>query len=82
YDTTDTDGDIAIAKWSGIGLEPGDNALEATVMNENGTVAQTLHGTVHYSGPAANAVLVPEAGKLAADGLTSPILAFRLTDRT
>lgn len=82
YDATDTDGDVAIAKWSGIGLEPGDNALEATVMNENGSVARTLHGTIHYAGPAANAVFAPEASKLAADGLTSPILAFRLTDRT
>ncbi|MGW8201816.1 hypothetical protein ACWGM0_04610 [Sphingomonas bisphenolicum] len=82
YDATDTDGDIAIAKWSGLGLDPGDNALEATVMNADGSIAQTLHGTVHYAGAAANAIVAPDASKLAADGLTNPVLAFRLTDRS
>lgn len=82
YDSTDTQGDIAIAKWTGIGLERGDNALEATVINENGSVAQTLSATIHYAGAAANAMFAPQASKLAANGLTSPVLAFRLTDRT
>lgn len=82
FDSTDTQGDVAVSRWTGIPLQPGDNILEATVLNEDGTTAQILRSPVHYSGAAASATFVADASKLSADGLTSPVLAFRLTDRS
>lgn len=81
FDATDTQGEIAISRWTGIPLIQGDNALEARVLDADGGVAQVLTRTVHASGAPANAVFVPEASRLTADGLTRPVMAFRLTDR-
>ncbi len=81
FDATDTQGDIAISRWTGVPLIDGDNQLEARVLNADGSIAQTLVCTVHASGTPANASFVPDASKLIADGMTRPVLALRLTDR-
>lgn len=81
FDATDMQGDIAVSKWTGLSLEPGDNAIEATVMNKDGGVAQVVRTLVHYAGAASSATFAAAASKLSADGLSSPVLAFRLTDR-
>lgn len=81
FDTTDTRDTIALSKWTGIPLNEGDNSLEASVLNEDGSVAQTVRGTVHHSGAPASATFAPQASRLSADGLSNPVVAFRVTDR-
>lgn len=83
FDATDTDptGTIAISRWSGIPLVEGDNRLEARVLNADGGLAETLTRTVHAAGAPAQAVVVPALSRLAADGVTAPRIAVRLTDR-
>lgn len=81
FDTTDTRGDIAISRWTGLPLIEGANTLEARVLNANGGVATTLTRTITSSSIPAQAVFVPEASRLAADGLTRPLIAVRLTGR-
>lgn len=81
FDATDTRGEVAISRWTGIGLVPDANLLEARVLDGEGRVAQVLTRTVHVAGAPASATLVPEASRLVADGLTRPLLAIRLADR-
>ncbi len=78
---TSQSGQTAVTLWSGIGLEPGDNLLEAVCADENGRVLQTLARRVHYSGPPVKAVLVEEASRLLADGKSTPVIAVRLMDK-
>lgn len=82
FDTTDSSApDIAISRWTGLPLSEGDNALEARVLAANGTLVQTLTRTVHSASIPVAATYVPEKSRLAADGLTRPLIAVRLTDR-
>ena len=81
FDSTDVQGEVAISKWTGVAIGEGDNALEARVLNADGSVAETLTRTVHSSSIPAQAAFVPGASRLVADGLTRPLIAVRITDR-
>jgi uncharacterized repeat protein (TIGR01451 family) len=83
FDATDTNqaGTIAVSRWTGVPLADGDNRLEARILDADGRVAGTLTRVVHLSGAPAEAVLAPAQSRLAADGLTPPAVAIRLTDR-
>jgi len=81
FDTTDTRGDIAISRWTGLPLIEGANVIEARVLDANGSTATTLTRTVTSSSIPAQAVFVPEASRLVADGITRPLIAVRLTGR-
>jgi uncharacterized repeat protein (TIGR01451 family) len=72
---------VAISTWTGIPLAEQDNVLDATVLNDDGSVAKTLQRVVHYANKAVRATFVPEKSRLVADGLTRPLIAVRLTDR-
>ncbi|MBB6503374.1 putative repeat protein (TIGR01451 family) [Sphingomonas endophytica] len=82
FDGTDTDaaGAIAVARWSGVPVVPGDNRLVARVLDADGRVATTLTQVVHYAGAAVQVVAVADKSRLVADGLTRPLLALRATD--
>ncbi|MFS0772134.1 hypothetical protein [Sphingomonas sp. 1P08PE] len=84
FDATDRnpEGTIAISRWSGLPLVEGDNRIEARVLASDGHVVETLGRVVHVAGAATRAVLVPELGRLIADGITRPLIAVRVTDRT
>jgi uncharacterized repeat protein (TIGR01451 family) len=84
FDTTDLNPEktIALARWSGIALRDGDNRIDARVLAADGSVVTTLSRTVRSSSIADRAVLVPAASRLVADGLTRPLIAVRVTDRT
>ena len=84
FDGTDTrDGtDIAISRWTGIPLIDGDNRLQARVLAADGSVVKTLDRVVHYSGPGVRAVFDAASSRLVADGLTRPLIAVRVTDKT
>ena len=83
FDTTDVDADksIALSRWSGIGLQEGDNRLEARVLDANGAPVAVLTRVVHSSSVADRATVVPASSRLVADGLTRPLIAVRVTDR-
>lgn len=83
FDSTDVNpgGTIAISRWSGIPIGPGDNRIEARVLADDGSVVETITRTVHASGAAIHAVVVPEKSRLVADGVTKPLIAVRATDK-
>lgn len=81
FDGTDTQGEVSISRWTGMSIGEGDNALEARVLNADGSIAEVLRRTVHSSSIAASVEFAPQASRLIADGLTRPLIAVRLTDR-
>ena len=72
---------MSVSIWRGIELQDRDNALRATVRNQDGSVAQELARTVHYSGAPLNVQLLKDRSVLVANGITRPVIAVRLTDR-
>ncbi|WP_222565180.1 DUF11 domain-containing protein [Novilysobacter antarcticus] len=84
YDGSSTSADksIAITRWTAVPLADGDNLFVARLQDTNGNVVARLDRTVHYSGAAARAVLVPEQSVLVADGIQKPVIAVRLLDRS
>jgi uncharacterized repeat protein (TIGR01451 family) len=81
FDTTDSSGDVAISRWTGLPLVEGDNRLEARVLADDGTLVQTLSRIVHSASIPVAATYVAESSRLVADGLTRPLIAVRVTDR-
>ncbi|WP_404338457.1 hypothetical protein AB2M62_06005 [Sphingomonas sp. MMS12-HWE2-04] len=80
-----TDGDaargVAISRWSGVPLAARDNRLQARVLDAAGNTVASLDRVVHYGNVPLRAELVAEKSRLVADGLTSPLIAIRVTDR-
>lgn len=72
---------VAMSRWSGVDLAPGQNRFLALVRDGDGREAQRLERLVHYAGPPARAELAPEHSRLEADGITEPLVAIRLLDR-
>src|SRR5207253_747288 len=58
-----------------------DTVLTAEVRNADGSVAETLRRTVHYSGSPMQAQILRDRSVLVADGVRRPVIAVRLTDR-
>jgi uncharacterized repeat protein (TIGR01451 family) len=83
FDATDSDPahTLSISHWNGLPLRPGDNTVSARVLAKDGSLVTTIERIVHVSGAATLATLVPDKGRLIADGLTRPLIAVRLTDR-
>ncbi|MGU3389293.1 hypothetical protein [Sphingomonas sp. M1A8_2b] len=84
FDGTDTrDGtDVAVSRWTGIPLIDGDNRLDARILAADGSVVKTLQRVVYYSGAGVRAVFDAASSRLVADGLTRPLIAVRVTDKT
>lgn len=80
FDGSDTAGEVAVSRWTGLPLVAGDNRLVARVLDADGSVAATLDRTVHYAGAATRATFDAGHSRLVADGLTRPLLAVRVTD--
>jgi uncharacterized repeat protein (TIGR01451 family) len=76
-----SDGTVAISFWRGVHLKDGDNKFELVLSDVSGSEVKRLQRTVHYSGPPAKAVLLPERSKLIADGKNPIILAVQLLDK-
>ncbi|MDH3360216.1 MAG: hypothetical protein OEL55_05030, partial [Desulfobulbaceae bacterium] len=71
----------AISRWTGVNIREGDNKLEAIISTKDGKEIKHLSRAVHYSRPPIYAEVVPERSILEADGVHSPIIAVRLTDK-
>ncbi len=81
FDGTDASGAVAVSKWTGLGLQDGDNRLVARVIATDGHVVQTLERSVHYAGAPVRATIDPTKSRLKADGLHRPLIAVRVTDK-
>ncbi len=75
------DGSVAVSVWRAVPIEDRGNAFKAEVIDENGSVVETLTRSVHFAGSPMNASFVREKSRLVADGVTRPVIAMRLTDR-
>ena len=81
FDATDSDGHgVAVSRWVGIPLVAGENRLAARVLADDGRVVTTLERVVTVSGAPIRAVADPGHSRLAADGITPPLIAVRVTD--
>jgi uncharacterized repeat protein (TIGR01451 family) len=75
------DGQVLVSLWRAIDIGDRDTVLSAVVTNADGSIAERLTRTVHYSPAAMYAEFVREKSTLVADGVTRPVIAIRLTDR-
>ncbi|MEG3084150.1 hypothetical protein U1707_10900 [Sphingomonas sp. PB2P12] len=73
---------VAVSRWTGIPLIDGDNRLQARILAADGSVVKTLDRMVRYSGAGVRAVFDAASSRLVADGLTRPLVAVRVTDKT
>ncbi len=80
-DRKSADGQVLVSLWRAIDIGDRDTVLTAEVRNADGSLAQRLTRTVHYSPAAMRAEFVREKSVLVADGVTRPVIAIRLTDR-
>lgn len=72
---------LVVSQWRGVDLMSGPNHFEVTVMDTAGRVVSRFNKTVHFSEAPAHAELVENESTLLADGINSPIIAVRLTDK-
>ena len=77
-----TDGSVAVSLWRAIEIGDNDTMLSARILDANGALVQELQRNVHYSVAAMQAQLIREKSTLVADGVTRPVIAVRMTDRT
>ncbi len=84
FDGTDDDArsGVTVSRWTGIPLVTGDNRLVARVLAADGSVAKLLERVVHVSGEPRRADFVAGVSRLVADGITRPLVAVRITDKT
>ena len=73
---------LAVSLWRALELNEGDTVFTAEVRDAQGGLIDTLRRTVHYANNAFHAELIREKSVLVADGVTRPVLAIRMTDRT
>ena len=72
---------FAVSLWRGIPLSEGLTTLTARIVNEDGTVAETLERRVNFTNTAAKAVYLADRSNLLADGVEAPVIAVRIVDR-
>lgn len=73
---------LAVSLWRALELNEGDTVFTAEVRDAQDGLVETLRRTVHYANNAFRAELIRERSVLVADGVTRPVLAIRMTDRT
>ena len=74
---TSLDNQVAVSIWRALPLQDGENVIRAEI-----TGGESFENRVYYSNTATRATYVPERSKLVADGVTRPVIAVRMTDRT
>ena len=80
--TTSADKAVAASTWRAVPIDEGDTLLEADVIDASGGVAARLSRTVHFSGVAARAELMPSKSLLVSDGIRRPVIAVRMLDQS
>jgi uncharacterized repeat protein (TIGR01451 family) len=72
----------AVSLWRAIEIGETDTQLRAEVLDQSGAIVKTLDRTVHFANGALRAELVREKSILVADGVTRPVIALRILDRS
>jgi len=75
-------GRYSVSLWRGIPLNGEVTRLKAVVRSERGAQLQVLEREVHFAATPARVELLPAQSRLIADGVTRPVLALRVLDRT
>ena len=73
--------DLVVSQWRGVDLESGPNRFRVTVLDTRGNVVSQMDKVVHFSEAPAHAEFVETQSTLLADGINSPLIAVRLTDK-
>ncbi len=76
------DNSFAVSLWRGIEIGDNETKMSTRILDANGALVQELSRTVYYSVAPMHAQLVREKSLLVADGVTRPVIAVRLTDRS
>jgi len=71
---------LLLSRWDNVAIRPGDNLIEVRYLDAQDRELDRQSTRVHFSGPPRRAELAPEASRLVADGVTTPIVAVRLFD--
>ncbi|SFP87241.1 DUF11 domain-containing protein [Sphingomonas rubra] len=80
FDGSEPAGEVAVSRWTGVPLGPGDNRLEADILGSDGRVVTQLSRIVHQAGAGVRATVDLAKSRLVADGLTRPLIAVRVVD--
>ena len=82
FDATERDATrgVAVSRWSGLPLLPGENHIVARILAPDGTLVQQVERVVTLSGTPARAIFDPAHSRLIADGRTPPLIAVRVVD--
>lgn len=82
YDGTQTtaDNSVAVSVWTGVPLKEGDNELVAEEVDANGKVVNAMRQNVYFANSPAKAEIIAEQSITVADGVTTPVIAVRITD--
>jgi len=73
--------DLVVSQWRGVDLESGPNHFEVAILDKEGRLIKQINKTVHFAEAPAHAEFVAAESTLIADGINSPIIAVRLTDK-
>lgn len=69
----------AVSRWRGVDLDDEDNLFVVVATDTTGREIGRASRTIHFGASAATAVLVRDESVLVADGVTEPVVVFRLT---
>ena len=72
---------IAVSRWKNLPVVEGTNVIRVDVRRPDNSLVETLERQVHYASRPIRAELVAERSYLVADGVQTPVIAVRLTDR-
>lgn len=77
---SDTRLQYVIAKWKGVPVTGGDNEIKVEILRKD-KVIKTLTRNVHVTMTVDNIEFIEEKSNLLADGVNSPVIAVRMTDK-
>jgi uncharacterized repeat protein (TIGR01451 family) len=76
-----TAGNIAVSRFVGIGIVPGENRFTAILRDRSGNEIGRLTRVIRYTGQPMTAEVVAEASSDVANGKDTPVIAVRLLDK-
>ncbi len=72
---------VARSYWQGVHIHEGENRFTLRIKDKNGKVLESSERVVTYAGAPARVELVEEYSRLIADGVHTPVIALRFTDK-
>ena len=76
-----TDANVRVSIWRGVGIGDGANRLTANIKDADGNIIETIEQNVYFARAPMKAEFVKDQSVLVADGVSRPRIAVRLTDR-